>query len=206
MREQGFEQYTSLASAISRELGDDIISQNIHNWCNRDNVPVNYLFALCKILKCSPEWMSTGRVRFFQSPVQFSSRQCVMPIHKQGVNGEKVSRNTLTDALITDREWFREAIGTEPSSGMMLINISQDTMIPTFNPGDIVLVDTDFTAARDGLAYVEYDGLVEVKRISIGSDAVMLIADNPHYPAKQVPKAELKIIGYLMHMFQGRRL
>ncbi|HPE61010.1 MAG: S24 family peptidase [Thiothrix sp.] len=206
MREQGFEQYTSLASAVSQELGDEIISQNIHNWCNRDNVPVNYLFALCKILKCSPEWMSTGRVKFFQSPVQFSPKKCIMPIHKQGVNGEKISKGMLTDALITDREWFREAIGSEPSNSMMLISISQDTMMPTFCPGDIVLVDTDFTAARDGLAYVEYDGLVEAKRISIGSDTVMLIADNPRYPAKQIAKAELKIIGYLMHMFQGRRM
>lgn len=75
-----------------------------------------------------------------------------------------------------------------------------DSMIPTIKDGDLVLVDSSFTRAKDEGVYVVVVGNgLRIKRIAFGwQGAINLLSDNEQYPPEKVeaPEAEsLRVVG-----------
>lgn len=84
-----------------------------------------------------------------------------------------------------DPGWLR-ALTTTPSERLTMIRVEGDSMAPTLDAGDDILVDPDDPGAglRDGIYVLRVDGALLVKRLAIHpfGSRVTVQSDNPTYP------------------------
>jgi repressor LexA len=62
-----------------------------------------------------------------------------------------------------------------------------DSMTPTFQPGDLVLIRQQPEVQQGQIAAVGIDGEATLKRFYKNGDGIVLIADNPAYPPQVYP-------------------
>lgn len=116
-------------------------------------------------------------------------------------NGE-----TLAGKIGFDEKWLRKQ-GLEPSL-LSLIQVDGDSMSPTLNHGDDIMVDNRAAATkvRDGIHVIRLDDVLMVKRLASGPGGrLSVLSDNPAYPGwPDVDGATVSIIGRVV--WAGRRL
>ncbi len=105
-----------------------------------------------------------------------------------------------------DEKWLRKQ-GLEPSK-LSLIRVDGDSMAPTLNNGDDIMVDNSASEAplRDGIHVIRLDDVLMVKRLAKGPAGRMsVLSDNPAYPDwPDVDGGAVSIIGRVV--WAGRRL
>lgn len=81
--------------------------------------------------------------------------------------------------------WLR-ALTATPGNRLTMIRVDGDSMAPTLDAGDDILVDHDDPAGglRDGIYVLRVDGALHVKRLAIHpfGGRVTVQSDNPTYP------------------------
>jgi repressor LexA len=70
-----------------------------------------------------------------------------------------------------------------------------ESMTPTFQPGDVVLIRQQPEVDPGQIAAVGIDGEATLKRVYINNDSVVLVADNPAYAPQVFPAENVKIYG-----------
>jgi phage repressor protein C with HTH and peptisase S24 domain len=84
-----------------------------------------------------------------------------------------------------DERWLRNLTGSA-SSKLSIIRVEGDSMAPTLNAGDDILVDLGDTMERlrDGIYVLRADDVLVVKRLAIhpAGRRVTVQSDNPAYP------------------------
>lgn len=114
-------------------------------------------------------------------------------------------QETLAGKIGFDEKWLRKQ-GLEPSK-LSLIQVDGDSMSPTLNHGDDIMVDNRVAAAmRDGVHVIRLDDVLMVKRLASGPGGrLSVLSDNPAYPGwPDVDGAAVTIIGRVV--WAGRRL
>jgi Peptidase S24-like len=105
-----------------------------------------------------------------------------------------------------DEKWLRK-LGVEPAQ-LSLIRVSGDSMAPTLNDGDDIMVDRAAanTALRDGIHVIRMDDVLMVKRLVPGpAGRLSVLSDNPAYPGwPDVDGETVTVIGRVI--WAGRRL
>nr|WP_028056127.1 peptidase S24 [Sphingobium bisphenolivorans] len=106
-----------------------------------------------------------------------------------------------------DTNWLRH-LGVRPQR-VSIIRVDGESMAPTLNDGDEIMVDHDDDAARlrDGVYVLRLDGVLMVKRIALGPRRGLfsVLSDNPHYPDWiEIDPALVVIVGRVV--WTGRRL
>lgn len=82
-----------------------------------------------------------------------------------------------------------------------LLQVVGDSMKPTINDSDFVMVDTSVNNIGDGIFVIRTLAGLAVKRIQIGIDKVSIISDNPMYQPLNASAGEIKIIGKVIKIF-----
>jgi phage repressor protein C with HTH and peptisase S24 domain len=84
-----------------------------------------------------------------------------------------------------DERWLK-ALTTSPTSKLSIIRVEGDSMAPTLNAGDDILVDLGDCEAplRDGIYVLRFDEALLVKRLALHPlrRTVTVQSDNPAYP------------------------
>ena len=106
-----------------------------------------------------------------------------------------------------DPKWLRD-LGADPRA-LSIIRVEGDSMAPTLNDGDDIMVDGGDAAARlrDGIYVLRMDDVLMVKRIARapGQGRVSVISDNPHYRSwDDLPMAAIRLVGRVV--WTGRRV
>lgn len=83
------------------------------------------------------------------------------------------------------------------ASAASMIRVEGDSMSPTLEDGDEILVDRDArrVEARGGIFVLRLDGVLMVKRLRSAVGGVEVLSDNPTYPARVVPMRAIEVIG-----------
>jgi len=83
------------------------------------------------------------------------------------------------------------------TSAASMIRVEGDSMSPTLEDGDEILVDRDArrVEARGGIFVLRLDGVLMVKRLRSAVGGVEVVSDNPAYPARVVPMRAIEVIG-----------
>jgi SOS-response transcriptional repressor LexA len=196
---------TILTKELAKKTGEKLISQNLHNWMNRDSIPAAYVPALSAILQVNPEWLLTGKAEFLTAATTVNKNQITIPIYKMDV-GLNMDEQTITDTLVIDKRWFSSSTGLEPLDTYRMIVYDGDSMQPTINSGDLVLIDIADNEPVDGMAYIHHAGRSEIKRLSASGDVIHVLSDNTRYPAKQYKTRDVQIIGRVRFVFNGRKV
>ena len=123
-------------------------------------------------------------------------------------HGAVVSEENVVDHLVFKRDWLVRSLGLDPQQ-LALIDVRGDSMSPTINDGDLILLDTrqgDHTT--EGIYAINLDGRLLVKRLRLRlSGAIEVISDNERYGTETIDSeqlAQLHVIGRVV--WQGRRI
>ncbi|WP_374613236.1 helix-turn-helix transcriptional regulator [Sphingorhabdus sp.] len=105
-----------------------------------------------------------------------------------------------------DEQWLRK-LGVEPRN-VSLIRVEGDSMQPTLNDGDDIMVDKGaaLKPLRDGIHVIRIDGVLIVKRLARAPGGrLSVLSDNPAYPSwPDRDPAEVQVVGRVVWV--GRRL
>jgi Peptidase S24-like len=112
-----------------------------------------------------------------------------------------------TEAVFAfDERWLRR-LSANPQR-LAIIRVEGDSMVPTLNHGDDIMVDSADGAERlrDGIYVLRRDDVLLVKRLARGArGTVTVVSDNIVYPAERdVLVAGIEIVGRVL--WTGRRL
>ena len=105
-----------------------------------------------------------------------------------------------------DEKWLRQ-MGVDPAR-VALIRVEGDSMQPTLNDGDDIMVDAGATSTplRDGVHVIRMDEMLMVKRLARGpAGRLSVLSDNPGYPDwPDVAAKDVIVIGRVIWV--GRKL
>lgn len=121
--------------------------------------------------------------------------------------GSLIEGERVRGVMAFDAHWLRR-LGIRPQS-ISIIRVDGDSMTPTLNDGDEIMVDHKDGAdrLRDGVYVLRLDGVLMVKRIALGPmrRRFSIRSDNRHYPDWVDVDPELvAIVGRVI--WSGRRL
>lgn len=107
------------------------------------------------------------------------------PVRASAGPGAIVSEETGKPYFAFDERWLK-ALTPTPASKLSIVRVEGDSMSPTLNPGDDILVDLADCddRFRDGIYVIRVDDALVVKRIALNPmrRRVTVQSDNPAYP------------------------
>lgn len=121
--------------------------------------------------------------------------------------GASVDGEPVESEVAFDSKWLR-GLGADPRA-LTIIRVEGDSMAPTLDDGDDILVDGGDAAGRlrDGIYVLRMDDVLMVKRIARapGQGRISVISDNPHYRSwDDLPMAAVQLVGRVV--WTGRRV
>jgi phage repressor protein C with HTH and peptisase S24 domain len=183
---------------LARLLG---VSDNaIYKWLSGRGQPsVTNLVALAKASEVSIEWLATGQE---SSNARQATRRRVehdefayAPSADDG-RVESLRSEQIVDHLAFKKDWVRARLNADPRN-LLLIETVGDSMAPTLEDSDLLLVDLSEPRFRhDGIYVLRRDSVLEVKRLQRRPDGSLnIISDNPAYAPAIVASDTVHILG-----------
>ncbi|HEX3423512.1 MAG TPA: S24 family peptidase [Sphingomicrobium sp.] len=118
--------------------------------------------------------MSSGLVSVKRHPVSVSAGP-----------GALVTEESGKPCFAFDERWLKALTASQPSK-LSIVRVEGDSMAPTLNSGDDILVDLGDSTERlrDGIYVLRIDEAVVVKRLALNPTGrrVTVQSDNPAYP------------------------
>lgn len=107
-------------------------------------------------------------------------------------NGAVIHDEAVVDHLAFKRSWITQTLGLDPLH-LALIDARGDSMSPTIESGDLLLLDTRKGGAKsEGVYVINLAGALLVKRLRIKlSGTVEVMSDNPKYSSESISGSEL---------------
>jgi len=165
------------------------------------DVKADTLLSLAKALGCLPEHLryGWGTNQPTQSP-QFVNVP-VLDVELAAGTGTHIDLEQVHDWVPISQEWVFQNGLSEGS--LAVVKVRGDSMMPTLNDGDTILIDTSDTQLVSEKIYaIAFDGELRVKRMIKQFGGTWKIrSDNIHNPAytdetvSQVNIGQLRIIG-----------
>lgn len=93
---------------------------------------------------------------------------------------------------------FLRAITRSPFNRLRLVRGIGDSMYPTLNGGDAIMIDTtqNSLSRQDGIYWISLHGAAGIKRLrTIARDRVLVVSDNPGVDNQEVAAEDLRIEG-----------
>ena len=114
-------------------------------------------------------------------------------------NGSVIHDESIVDHLAFKRTWVTQSLGLDPTH-LALIDVRGDSMSPTIDSGDLILLDTRRAdTLSEGVYAINLNGSLLVKRIRLKlSGAIEVCSDNPRYQTETVTAKEaerLHVVG-----------
>jgi len=195
------QQFGSVAD-LARAVG---VSDNaIYKWVSGRGQPsMMSLVNLSKAAGVSVEWLATGRGAPTKSRTEIHSADPAdaMPPERHSlriaVNGRSSIQNPqVVDYLSFQPEWLVRTLNVD-ARNMALVEVVGDSMSPTIDEGDLVLVDLREARFRhDGIYVMRTGGDLAVKRLQRQPEGNLLIrSDNPAYESATVKPDEVALLG-----------
>ena len=130
------------------------------------------------------------------------------PVRVSAGPGAVVTEELGKPCFAFDERWLKALTASQPSK-LSIVRVEGDSMAPTLNAGDDILVDLGDSAERlrDGIYVLRIDDAVMVKRLALNPTGrrVTVQSDNPAYPDwPDCSLADLKPIGRVI--WAGRRV
>jgi len=146
-------------------------------------------------------------------PADLAPRDGLVAVNRTAVRasagpGAIVAEESGRPYFAFDERWLK-TLTSSPSDKLSIIRVEGDSMAPTLNPGDDILVDLGDCdeRLREGVYVLRIDEALVVKRIALHpiGGRVTVQSDNPAYPDwPDCDLAELHCVGRVI--WAGRKL
>jgi transcriptional regulator with XRE-family HTH domain len=119
--------------------------------------------------------------------------------------------DTVIGGLTLNKEWLHKNVNYSRPNNLAVLTAYGDSMSPTFNDGDILLVDRGVEDIRiDAVYVIALNDELFVKRVQRGLDGSVLVkSDNPLYDPYRITedrKETLQVLGRVLWSWNGKKL
>jgi phage repressor protein C with HTH and peptisase S24 domain len=130
------------------------------------------------------------------------------PVNVSAGPGAVVAEELGKPYFAFDERWLKALTPSQPAK-LSIVRVEGDSMAPTLNAGDDILVDLGDSGdrLRDGIYVLRIDDAVVVKRLALNPTGrrVTVQSDNPAYPDwPDCSLKDVKVIGRVI--WSGRRI
>lgn len=204
-------------SELARLLG--IKPQSVQQWEKGDSAPkLERLKAIADILKVSLESltgekpMPVVREQFVETGDDIVKVPRFSAEASMGVGSEVHPDDELVlDFMPLSVSWLRQNVSCSSFRNLQLITGKGDSMVPTIEDGDILLVDTGIErVVSDAIYALNVGGELFVKRVQRNLDGgLIIISDNKEYEKMFISKTDIdnvRIIGRVVFSWKANRL
>jgi phage repressor protein C with HTH and peptisase S24 domain len=173
------------------------------------------LTRIAKVVKVEPDWLLTGKGRVQGGdPITEDYHNEFVAIQYAGVR-PSMGGGAIVEAderpgrdFHFRRAWIRDRLKAAPSM-LRVMAVQGDSMMPTLNEGDVILVDMNQRSPIPPGIFVLHDGLgLVAKRLEhvplSDPPSVRIISDNAHYTPYECTADEVNIVGRVR--WYGREL
>ena len=172
---------------------------------------VNILLRLLEMYPdTNPEWLLTGEGSMKKSEPVKEGFVVFQRYDLQGGadSNYHIEGEQFVDFVAFKEDWVHHFLHV-PQKDLALLTVKGDSMSPSLNDGDMILVDLRASRIEDSAVYVlEFDDALLVKRIQRKLDgSVVIKSDNHLYEPEVLPKERadaLRIVGRVV--WAGRKM
>jgi len=193
-------------------------------WNGERLPPADLLFRMSEILDCDPRWLLFGAdektgagVRDRRTANRGERRGeseagddlDLVAIHEidlaYGMGGTYADMDVEAQVLYFPRTWL-ESISRTPPASLTFARGKGDSMQPTLQDGDIVLIDRSIRTIReqDAIWALTIGDIAMIKRVRIKGERVTILSDNDRVSPDEVHHEEINVVGRVV--FIGRRI
>ncbi len=185
-----------LKSKIGSESGRSFAQRaglpasTVQSVLNGSKPTVDVLVALSETAKVSISWLATGEDH--EGPV--AGEFLGVPRYDATLaagSGAFNERAKLIDYIPFTKEFMANKLGRTSTDGLVVLETRGDSMEPTINGGDLVLIDQKSKEITDGIIAFVLDGTAFVKRIRKTPVGIEFLSDNRIYTPYYLDKASL---------------
>ncbi len=187
---------------IAQVLG--ITQMNFATMKKRNKIPFTELLDFCAVKSISINWILYG-----QSPESLieATNKIYMIKYYNDINASAGGGSSIENESIEEVEIPEQFIailgGEKELKNIEAINVSGDSMEPTFSYNDIVFINrkkNNFN--KGGIFTIRTENGLFIKRIKIKENNMIdIISDNPEYTIQTLNQNEIKIIGQVVSKF-----
>jgi phage repressor protein C with HTH and peptisase S24 domain len=182
------------------------VSDNaIYKWRQGRGEPtLSNAIAIADACRVPLEWLATGRgaPEAGRAPAADAGEYLFVPrYHVRIAAGRRrpLRSDQVVDYLAFRADWVQRRLGADPRN-LIVVEAMGNSMAPTFEDSDLLLVDLGAPRFRqDGIYVLKRDAELVVKRLQRRSDGRIVIrSDNPAYESQVVDPSRVGVIGRVL--------
>ncbi len=171
-------------------------ASHIYKICRGASRPsMSYLQYLYDEFRVDLNWLLTGEQNENAQPTGANQNQELVfapmfDVQASAGFGSDVSVEDINDYFAFNKSWLSSQLNVSGDK-LAFVSISGDSMLPTLNPGDNVLVDMSQTnLAGEGIYLLHTEQGLMAKRLkNQAKGAIEVISDNPEYQSWLINEA-----------------
>ncbi|KZN57590.1 repressor [Pseudoalteromonas luteoviolacea CPMOR-1] len=150
---------------------------------------MTYLEHLYSLFSVDLNWLLTGE-QAADAPTQHSQDDLLvvpkLDVEASAGFGAINGQEDTTEQFALNKRWLQSQLGVH-SDHLAFVSVRGDSMLPTLEHGDMVLVDLSQQQPSKAGVYIiqTQDGLM-AKRLQQKSNHIAVISDNPDYPSWEI--------------------
>lgn len=187
---------------VAEVLG--ISQMNFATMKKRDKIPFNELLDFCAKKTISINWMLYGQSpeSLVEATNRFYMIKYLNDVNASAGGGADEQYEEIEELEIPEHFVFMLG-GKQELKYIEAINVSGDSMEPTFSYNDIVFINRSKTDInRGGIFTIRTDGGLFIKRIQKRVDGkIDVLSDNSVYPTQTLNPNELEVLGRVVSRF-----
>ena len=188
---------------VAQMLG--ISQMNFATMKKRDKIPFHELLDFCAKRSIAINWLLYGQSP--ESLVESTNRFYVRYFSdvSASAGGGALNDDENHEPLMLEENFVAALGGERELKFIEAINVSGDSMEPTFSYGDIVFLNRSKTdVGRGGVFTINTEHGLFIKRIQKRIDGkIDIISDNRDYPTQTANLCEIEVIGRVVGRFGG---
>lgn len=183
-----------------------ISQMNFATMKKRDKIPFNELLDFCAKRSIAINWLLYGQSP--ESLVEPTNRFYMVRYFTEvsaSAGGGAYNDDENYEPLMLGESFVASLGGERELHHIEAINVSGDSMEPTFSYGDIVFVNRSKTdIGRGGIFTINTEHGLFIKRVQKRIDGKLdIISDNKDYPKQTASPEEVDVIGRVVGRFGG---
>lgn len=197
MEERGISQ-----TELARQIG--VTRPSINGWLNGSVPSEGNLEALCKFLDVEPSFLKYGISTSVDDDDNVTVNVPAMD-RKPTATANETDGNRGVVGIRFSKEWLNSRSQTKVDS-IRVFNMTGSSMSPTFEEGDLLIVDTSINQiVNNGIYILRQLGEDVVRRIQFDLDqrTVNVIFDNDQYPNLSTDNSQsLEVVGRVIFAYK----
>ena len=197
MEERGISQ-----TELARQIG--VTRPSINGWLNGSVPSEGNLEVLCKFLNVEPSFLKYGVSTNVDDDDAVTINVAAMD-RKPTASANETDGNRGVVGIRFSKEWLNSRSQTKVDS-IRVFNMTGSSMTPTFEEGDLLIVDTSVNqVTSNGIYILRQLGENVVRRIQFELDqkTVNVIFDNEQYPNLSTDDSQsLEVVGRVIFAYK----